>query len=166
MFEVKPALIIETGTYRGGSAYYFVSICDLLGSGQVMTIDRMGNLGRPTHPRIEYVKGSSVDPEVLALVKERVAVANGPILVVLDSDHHEPHVRKELEAYHEFVTPGSYLIVEDTNINGHPVNPFFVPGRWRRSRASCRDAPTSRSTTRAEKYMVTHNPNGFLRRKR
>jgi cephalosporin hydroxylase len=165
MFEVKPALIIETGTYRGGSAYYFSSICDLLGYGNVLTIDRVNRSNRPEHPRIEYVKGSSVDPDVLALVQDRVAAAGGPILVVLDSDHHEPHVRQELAAYNKFVTPGSYLIVEDTNINGHPVNPFFGPGPMEAVEAFLPDHPEFEIDLSREKYMVTHNPNGFLRRR-
>jgi cephalosporin hydroxylase len=165
MFEVKPALIIETGTYRGGSAYYFASICDLIGSGSVLTIDRQQREGRPTHPRIEYQKGSSVDADILDLVAKRVADAGGPILVVLDSDHHEPHVRKELEAYHRFVTPGSYLIVEDTNINGHPVNPFFGPGPMEAVESFLPSHPEFQVDAAREKYMVTHNPNGFLRRK-
>jgi len=31
MFEVKPDLIMETGTYRGGSALFFAHLCDLPG---------------------------------------------------------------------------------------------------------------------------------------
>src|SRR5262249_52950345 len=128
LWEVKPSLIVETGTYRGGSAFYFASLLDLIGDGQVVTIDVNPPTGRPTHPRVEYIQGSSVAPDVIEKVEKRVPRASGPVLVILDSDHHEPHVSKELELYHDFVTPESYLIVEDTNINGHPVNPFFGPG--------------------------------------
>ncbi len=37
--EQRPQLIVETGTYRGGSAKYFGSICDLLGEGEVLSVD-------------------------------------------------------------------------------------------------------------------------------
>ena len=39
MFETRPELVIETGTYRGGSAFFLASICDLLGAGEVVSID-------------------------------------------------------------------------------------------------------------------------------
>ena len=32
MFETRPELVVETGTYRGGSACFLASICDLLGA--------------------------------------------------------------------------------------------------------------------------------------
>ncbi len=164
LWEVRPALVVETGTYRGGSALFLASVCDLLGHGRVLTVDIAVEEGRPGHPRIEYVRGSSVAPETVALVGRRVAEAGGPVLVVLDSDHHEPHVRAELEAYHGFVTAGSYLIVEDTNVNGHPVKRAFGPGPMEAVTAFLRRHPEFAADRSRERYLVTHNPCGYLRR--
>src|SRR4051794_41974996 len=37
--EIRPALLLETGTNRGGSALFYANLFDLLGSGQVGTRD-------------------------------------------------------------------------------------------------------------------------------
>lgn len=39
LFRTRPDVIIETGTFFGGSALYMASLCDLLGNGRVITID-------------------------------------------------------------------------------------------------------------------------------
>lgn len=39
LFRTRPDAIIETGTFRGGSALYLASLCDLLDNGRVITID-------------------------------------------------------------------------------------------------------------------------------
>jgi cephalosporin hydroxylase len=165
IWEVKPALIIETGTWRGGSAFYFASLLDLIGDGKVITIDHSPGKGRPEHPRVEYITGSSIAPEIFELVASRVAAADGPVLVILDSNHRQEHVAAELEKYPSWVTPGSYLIVEDTNINGHPVNPFFGPGPMEAVNDFLPRHPEFEVDSTREKYMVTHNPRGYLRRK-
>jgi cephalosporin hydroxylase len=86
-----------------------------------------GDPGAPAHPRITYLQGSSTDPAILAGVRERAAGARR-VMVVLDSDHSFAHVTAELEHYAPLVTPGDYLVVEDTNVNGRPVVPDFGPG--------------------------------------
>ena len=42
-------------------------------------------------------------------------------MVLLDSYHTEAYMHAELEPYHPLVPIGSYLIVNDTNIGGHPA---------------------------------------------
>ena len=98
MWETEPELIVETGTYRGGSALYLASLCDLMGRGEVLSIDvEPKRDDYPEHPRITYLAGrSSTDPDVVDEVRER---ANGrSILVILDSDHSQRHVEAELAA--------------------------------------------------------------------
>ena len=59
---------------------------------------------------------------------ERLVDGKKTVLVILDDDHSRDHVLQEMHLYGRFVTPGSYLIVEDTNVNGHPVLNEFGPG--------------------------------------
>jgi cephalosporin hydroxylase len=125
--ELRPQLIIECGTFAGGSALFFATLCDLLGQGRIVTIDIETYPNRPNHPRIEYIRGSSTSPQVFATVSQR-AEGIWPVLVNLDSDHCASHVLQEMNLYGSLVSRGSYLIVEDSNINGHPVSPQFGPG--------------------------------------
>jgi cephalosporin hydroxylase len=163
LYELRPDLIVETGTAFGGSALYFASLLDLLGNGRVLTIDLQPQPDRPEHPRIEYVNGSSVAPETLAHVRE-AAVGAGTVLVVLDSDHRKEHVLEELRLYAPLVTPGSYLVVEDTILNGHPVSPEFGPGPMEATEEFLRGNPDFTSDRRREKLYLTFNPKGYLRR--
>ena len=63
--QTRPNLIIETGTMAGGSALFMAMVCDLLGSGHVLTVDIEGRPVLPEHPLITYITGDSVAPDVL-----------------------------------------------------------------------------------------------------
>lgn len=122
VWDLQPTLIIETGTAYGGSALYFARQLDRVGAGHVLSIDLEPAEHLPQHPRITYLRGFS---SVLDRVVEAVAqtAANHPrVMVVLDSDHAKRHVQMELEAYAPLVSPGQFLVVEDTNLNGRPVD--------------------------------------------
>jgi cephalosporin hydroxylase len=162
--DIKPDLLIETGTMYGGSAYYLASIMDLAGTGEVLTIDRNHREGRPQHPRITYLTGSSSDPEIVAQAARR-AEGKQTVMVVLDSNHKAFHVLDELRAYHRLVTPGSYLVVEDTNINGHPVEPTFGPGPMEALEEFLQENDDFAVDDGREKFMLTFNPRGWLRKK-
>ena len=64
--EVRPDLVVETGTHLGGSALFLAHMLDLLGKGELVTVDILERPDRPRHPRIRYVTGSSGDWNVVA----------------------------------------------------------------------------------------------------
>ncbi|GAA4677721.1 CmcI family methyltransferase [Nocardioides nanhaiensis] len=163
--DLKPGLVIETGTFRGGSALFIADRLQLAGRGQVVTIDVDVQPNRPQHPRLTYLTGSSVDPAILAQVHERIDPAL-PVLVILDSDHSAGHVAAELEAYAPLVTEGSYLIVEDTNVNGHPAAPEHGPGPFEAAQEFLARTEEFEVDERCERYFLTQNPQGYLKRVR
>ena len=164
--EVKPALLIETGTNRGGSARFYSHLFDLMGHGEVLTID-VEKLHELQLPRVQFLLGSSVAEEIVAIARERVRRCDGPVMVILDSDHSEAHVARELEAYAGFVTPGSYLMAQDgvTDVVGN----FLGEGRPGPLPAIQKFLPNHPEFTldqeRCDRFLVTHHPMGWLRRK-
>jgi len=164
IYEVKPELIIETGTLHGGSAYYLARLCDWMDRGSVVTIDVKERPQRPAHPRITYLTGSSTAREIVREVEDRARSADS-VLVLLDSDHSEAHVREELRLYSPLVTPGSYLIVEDTNVNGHPVTFDYGPGPMEAVETFLSERSDFEVDRSRERLLMTFNPEGFLRRR-
>jgi cephalosporin hydroxylase len=162
--ELRPGLVIETGTFDGGSALYLAGVMDQLHHGRVVTVDIEERPGRPRHDRVTYVRGSSVSPDVVGRLA-RQARGRGPVMVILDSDHSRDHVLAELHAYADLVTPGSYLIVEDTNVNGHPVLPEFGPGPAEAVAAFLAERSDFEVDRSRERLLMTFNPGGFLHRR-
>ncbi len=163
LYEVKPDLIIECGTYKGGSAYYLATLCDLMQKGEILTIDIIDHPNKPQHQRITYLTGSTLEESILKVVKERANKAT-TILVILDDDHSEAHVYKELKVYADFVTPGSYLLVEDSNVNGHPVYPEHGPGPFEAIQKFIAEDDRFSIDKSKEKFYMSFNPNGYLKR--
>lgn len=165
--EVKPRLVIETGTYEGGSAWYLADMLGLLwrddSDFRVVSVD-LAPRATPEHPHVLYLSGaSSTAPEVMSHCRYEADLAQ-PVIVILDSDHRAPHVLAELHAYADLVTPGSYLIVEDTSINGHPIHPGWGPGPWEAVESFLDERPDFTPDRHREKLGMTFHPRGYLRR--
>ncbi|HZR00195.1 MAG TPA: CmcI family methyltransferase, partial [Chloroflexota bacterium] len=156
-------LIVETGTAYGGSALYLAHMCDLLGQGEVVTVDAAQHPDRPKHGRIEYVHGYSTDPAIVGHVAARVR-GKESVLVLLDSDHSAPHVLEELRLYSRFATVGSYCVVEDSNVNGHPLIDQHGPGPWEAIQQFLEETKDFVIDREREKFLLTFSPWGYLRR--
>lgn len=163
IFDLRPDVIIETGTYFGGNSLYMACICDLISHGRVLTIDIEERDGRPHHERITYITDSSTSNSTVQKVKHEIEGCSS-IMVVLDSDHTKHHVLNELNIYSDIVTKGSYLIVEDSNINGHPVAPDFGLGPMEAIEEFLQKNDKYVVDETKEKLLMTFNPKGYLRR--
>ncbi|WP_145203503.1 CmcI family methyltransferase [Sphingobium sp. B2] len=161
--QLRPDVIIETGTRWGGSALFLASICDLIGNGQVVTVDVEDSVKRPEHPRVSYILGSSIDPKVFEIARS-YAASGKSVMAILDSDHSATHVAVELSMYADLVSIGQYLIVEDTNINGHPVRPEFGPGPWEAVEEFLEVDTRYVRDEQRERFLITASPGGFLKR--
>lgn len=160
--ETRPDVIVEAGTFMGGSALFLASMCDLIDRGRVISID-IQDLKPPRHKRIRYLLGSSTSPEIVREVRSLISPGE-KVMVVLDSDHTKQHVLNELRSYSDLVTKGNYLIVEDTAINGHPVAPQFGPGPMEAVREFLKDNRDFTVDQSREKLLVSSNPSGYLRK--
>ena len=131
IYRLKPGFVLQTGVAGGGSLLYFASLLDLIGapsSAVVVGIDILltEDAKNLSHSRIRLYQGSSTDPALVNRIKQTLPEGRG--IVILDSDHSKQHVMAELNTYKDLVKTGSYVVVEDTNINGHPVYRSFGPG--------------------------------------
>jgi cephalosporin hydroxylase len=162
--EQRPELLIECGTNRGGSALFYAHLFDLLNHGSVITID-IKPLHSLSHPLIHALLGSSVEAEVIAAVSQRVQDANGPVMVIFDSDHAATHVRQEMEAYQHFVTPDGLMLVQDGVIDRLDIFREARPGPLPAIEAFLADHPEFSVDQRlCSKFPLSHHPLGWLRK--
>ena len=158
-------LVVECGTNRGGSAYYMATIFDLLGRGRVITLD-VERLHDISHPRIEFLIGSSTDPAVFASVQDRVAALQPRhVLVLLDSDHRAAHVRRELDLYSALVGVGDPILVQDGCIDELRMMRALRPGPLAAIEGFLGDNPAfAVDEERTGRYLFSHSPKGWLTR--
>jgi cephalosporin hydroxylase len=117
--SLQPDVIIESGIHSGGSLLFHATLCEALGKGRVIGIDK--HIPADTREaiaqhrlahRIEMIEGDSIAPVTVETVHRRVRPGE-TVLVILDSHHSREHVAGELRAYAPLVSPGSCIIAAD-----------------------------------------------------
>lgn len=193
VFTVKPDLIIEAGIAHGGSLILSASLLAMLDYSDAVERGQVLDPARPkrtvlgididirphnreaieAHPmssRIEMIEGSSIDPEVIARVRERARTAER-VMVFLDSNHTHAHVLAELDAYAPLTSVGSYCVVFDTVVEDLPAemsgdrpwgpgdNPKTAVWQYLKSHPEFEIDKDIEN-----KLMITVAPDGYLRR--
>ena len=155
--KCKPDIIIETGSFRGGSALMLADMMSFNGVSEIISVDAVA-YNNKKDDRITWLFGSSTNDLIVAQIKERCA--NKKVMIILDSDHASEHVAEELRLFSPLVSSGQYLIVEDTwwnytNEKGpREAVDAFMKGN--------KDFVVDKH---CERYLLTNNPGGFLKRK-
>lgn len=161
--KIQPDLIIETGTFAGGSALFLRDMMKLLNLyGWVISIDTdMAHLHETARSEgIKFLKAASESFEATTFVKAHIAAYECKrVMVILDSDHEKAHVLKELEVYAPLVSVGSALIVEDTNNHSGPRD---AVEEWFSDHES--HGYKFRPDYMCEKFMLTFNRDGYYER--
>jgi cephalosporin hydroxylase len=167
LWEVRPEVVVEIGSFAGGSTLYFCHLCDLIGQGLVVSLDADRSHFQVQHLRLVEITGDCWEPAVTARVA--ALCAGKRTMVVHDAEHTQDAVLRALRLYADFVSPGSYFIVEDgiVDVFDPRVSPqlgWDRPGPLAAIREFLREDKRFVIDKSRERYLITYNPCGFLRR--
>ena len=160
--DTKPDVIIEIGSMEGGSTLYFAHLLDLLGHGEVVSIDIDRSRFHVKHERILAITGSSSSPEVITKVFELCQGKSA--MVVQDGAHDKASVLSDLRSYCKLVPVNGYFIVEDGVADLlWPVD-WYGNGPLAAVEQFLTENPDFVADAEKERYLLTYNPRGFLKR--
>jgi cephalosporin hydroxylase len=159
---------VEFGTFSGGSALFFATVMRQIANPfKVFSVDvEAAQVVEKVRrdPDIALLTLSSTDPLVAARIAPLKTQYPGKIFAILDSDHTRRHVLAEMILLRPLLNAGDYMVVEDSNINGHPVLPLWGAGPYEAVTEYMKQFPSDYTVDREReaKFGFTFAPNGFL----
>ena len=153
----RPDHIIVAGREGGGVAHFVATVCDLIDHGSVISVGDEAI----AHPRVTTIDGE-IHTAAATEAITAITGGNATAMAILGSGAPAGIVKAQLEAIAPQV--GSYLIVENTIVNGNPVWPSHGSGPLEALRRFLPQHPEFVVDTDLERYGLTFNLGGFLRR--
>jgi cephalosporin hydroxylase len=160
--KLKPDWIIETGARTGGHPLFLASICDSLGAGQILSVHVKEIERFPQHSRITELVADPVSEDTVRRVKE--VVGESPKALVILGAARVPDLMRAFEIYAPLVPVRSYVVFEDTIMRGNPVRPDMAPGPKQAVKAILEGRDDFAPDPELERFGLTFNPGGFLKR--
>jgi cephalosporin hydroxylase len=162
--RARPELVVVAGDDDGlaGRALYLASVCEQLGHGRVVAVGRQDVSERPDHARVTHLAGPPEEPAVAERVTALAPDPAGALVVVGLGE--VTRVVTAFERYAPLVPVGGYVVVENTVVNGRPVAPGFGPGPHEAVVAILGRHGEFVPDPVGERYTVTFNRGGVLRR--
>jgi cephalosporin hydroxylase len=106
----------------------------------------------------------TADPTLVERLRGLRQAFPGSAFVILDSDHKKAHVLAEMELLRSVLKGGDYLVVEDGNINGHPIYAGWGEGPFEALQEYEQCYPDDYEHDRVNEYRFgfTFAPEGYL----
>jgi cephalosporin hydroxylase len=169
LWEVKPDALIELGSYAGGSTMYFCHLFDIIGHGQVISLDQDRSRYQAKHPRLIDLTGDCSDADIVAQVGR--LCTGKKVMAIHDADHSRHAVLRDLRLYAPFISVGSYFVVEDgvVDVFDHRASAqlgWSEPGPLAAVREFLAGDDRFVVDESRERYLITYNPSSWLKRVR
>jgi cephalosporin hydroxylase len=161
--RLRPEWIVETRTGAGGRALFLASICDLIDHGQILSISGYPLGNPPEHSRITYLHGDPAAERTAANAREIVGAGSRSLVILGGAAG--PQVADAFRNYAPLVPVGSYVVVEDTILEGNPVWPGFGSGPAVAAQ-QITDSGDFVADPWFERFGLTFNVGAFLKRVR
>lgn len=162
--EIQPDLVVEIGTFHGGTTLYLADLMNIIGHGMIHTIDKTQSLTSELlvqHPRIKlFTEGwENYDLNIAQLYPR--------VIVIDDASHIFEDTLKALRKFWPLVTIGSYYIVEDGIVDELGMTKQFNGGPLK----AINEFMKSNDNFEIDRHWcdffgenATFNVNGYLRR--
>jgi len=167
IFKIKPDRIIEMGSFKGGSTLYLAQLLENIGHGRVLSIDIDHSQFKAVHSRITKLTGSTQDSEIIEQVYRECG--DEKVMIIHDADHSAPMVLADLRSYADLVSKDSYFIVEDGIVDLFASGTLLGdvmggPGPLPAIREFIASDKRFVVDRQCERYLLTYNPNGYLKK--